>query len=1126
MTWKDVRATLIWMVLLALGGTIAGGYYVAQLLSRSDAIIERMLREKLAQEAPDWNINFDSLKFDASGFLELSDLKIRSRKSSVAVNLLEVPYVRVELDRQLMIDHQQVVIRKVLLREPHCVLFRDGAGHWNFQDGRLPQQKSGVSPEYVIEHAHVALGIQQVIGGPVTEMILKEVDLKLQPEAHRRYRSRGECVVDGMGGLALTGLFDANSGEWRLDGQTSGLRISDRVLQELAGAVPGGSDRLAQFGIKAEPQATEASPFRYTSGTQQNLPTEEPTSTPVPAVRADAQITFHLGQDRPNSPVDYLFQASIERGQLSKAVIPVPLYDLSAEIKISPNHVVIRNLSAANGESRLYVDGELKQEQGIWRKGFEIKATKLTMDERIRRYLPPNLLKTYDLVQPGGLFNLALGVQHDGLTNPHIECQFEALNCSARFAQLPYPVQQIQGQVRKEGNLYRVSLDGIAGEHPVSLKGYILPEGDLTDSKLTLTSTGLPIDQRLLTALDTPELDNARKTLESLELTGVADCTAEFIRRPGIDSRYLVRMETVVRDGAIRFKNFPIPLTGFSGKLVFDPLKRNAFVFTNMEARHGNAIVRAEGVFDKATSPGMLALQMELLNVPIDSDLRRATVMANPGLEKIWADYGLDGDIDVDRVEIGWIPGGKAVVSLFGMQWKNGRLKPKVLPYAWDDIAGALQWENNRLTIHSLHGYHGETTYVHIDGSTNGQSAYIETDVSSELNWHVHLDSLQLVNLSASEDLKQALPVSVRKVVQTLNISGPVNLQVGIDLKGWNRDNLVTAAWRDSYIMLPGNRLNTGLELTDVSGQVRLLEGSWNGHEASTEGYVDLNTVKVLGLPLNNIKGPFRVRGEDILVGSPGTGEESPFSRENPQRDKRLSAEIFGGRIGLQSHVLMSPDDVEQLQYRLEMKLEDAELAEFARYRGIQEQRLSGKVNGEVTMTGMGSNPANAIGEGWVNITPAQLFDLPVFAQMFSLIQFRKPEETAFNYGFGEFTLHDGLVDFSTINLRGESLNLGGLGYVGYAGPNNSKLALDFYTHGQRRILQPLTDRWMRIQVVGTVSNPVPLVQGRIPVLNDALEGFMRAVESGQPIQPPPLRRRSTPAPVPPTASTRTEVPR
>jgi hypothetical protein len=156
------------------------------------------------------------------------------------------------------------------------------------------------------------------------------------------------------------------------------------------------------------------------------------------------------------------------------------------------------------------------------------------------------------------------------------------------------------------------------------------------------------------------------------------------------------------------------------------------------------------------------------------------------------------------------------------------------------------------------------------------------------------------------------------------------------------------------------------------------------------------------------------------------------------------------------------------------------------------------------------------VGQGWVQIMPAALYELPVFAQMFSTLAGRPPQpgDAAFTYAYGDFEIHEGLFDFSKIELVGDALSLVGRGTVGYAGPRASELKLDFYSMMTNRVpfLGPLVsvlgDRWIRVEVYGTVSQPRAMIQPRIGLLDNLFSEFMQDTSAGR-------RRRTPPVPMP-----------
>ena len=150
-------------------------------------------------------------------------------------------------------------------------------------------------------------------------------------------------------------------------------------------------------------------------------------------------------------------------------------------------------------------------------------------------------------------------------------------------------------------------------------------------------------------------------------------------------------------------------------------------------------------------------------------------------------------------------------------------------------------------------------------------------------------------------------------------------------------------------------------------------------------------------------------------------------------------------------------------------------------------------------------------GKGWVQIVPAALYDPPVFAQVLSLLSARpaQPGDPAFKHAYGDFEIANGQFNFSKIKLAGDSLALGGVGTVGFAGQQYGRLNLDFLTkmsrQGFMRPLAPLGDDMIRVQVLGTVDRPIATVQPRIKFLDELFAPFMQA--------PAPPPRRDVPQP-------------
>jgi hypothetical protein len=135
--------------------------------------------------------------------------------------------------------------------------------------------------------------------------------------------------------------------------------------------------------------------------------------------------------------------------------------------------------------------------------------------------------------------------------------------------------------------------------------------------------------------------------------------------------------------------------------------------------------------------------------------------------------------------------------------------------------------------------------------------------------------------------------------------------------------------------------------------------------------------------------------------------------------------------------------------------------------------------------------------------------ELPAFAQMFAVMNFRPVGNTAFNYAYGDFDIKNGLLDFSRIELRGDALGLIGKGNVGFASGGLSQVNLTFDSRINNRlpvlgpIIQRFGNNWIRVKVTGPVNHPEANIQTRIGPLDEAFREFTEAIEKGQNRRPP-----------------------
>ncbi|MBL8849443.1 MAG: hypothetical protein JNG89_07155 [Planctomycetaceae bacterium] len=1115
---STIGKTVTWMLLIALAGAAGGGAYLWQLAQNSEQIIRGKLQQQLTDKVPDWDVSFETVSLDLSGAARLTNVTLRLRDREGP--LVHVPQLVAMLDRDLFQKNQLIRIERVSLHEPTVWISRDAAGNWNWQFFTPPPQSDAPCPEIEILGGTIVVHSERTRQLPETEFSCRSLHGRLIPSGHRRYSVRIETDVDHAGALAINGSIDLTKRSWQLIGDVAALDTQQGVLDVAAGLSPelrrqvtALSDRQTRGDWTMSPEDIEQLP-PFSIGNPVPIRTAAAStprsefSLPELGVQAQLDVHFKLQQAGAGAPLEYAVEATIHQGQIENAALPVPLYDLRGRIAATQEEVIIENVSAANGDSELHISGRLGRTADGWTKDLTVKAVNLKVDPSIRDYVHHEAArKMYDQIQPAGRFNLDVRVVHDGVSAPAITLnEFTALECSCLHEAFQYPIEKVTGSIRQEGPEFLLKLDGFAGTRPVHLEGSVRNPGPEMEARLDIHATDVPLDQRVLNALALEKYKKTRQALELLRLEGLANVAATLRRPAGAGQKFALELHVNVRNGVLDYMQFPYRITNLSGEIHYNPLDPASgpvWRFDKLQGIHANGqagpapvALTGRASYDQRQTPGELAVVVHAQGAPIDQDLHRACFTANPALNRIWEELNPAGMLDLD-VDLRWRPGSRVDVRLPSVRLSNGRITLRPIPIEWTNVEGSFSWQNGVATIGSTMAGDGGTLSAEHQGATlqiinqGPDTAIIEIEPHANLDWHVHLEDMQIRGLVCDAELRSRLPAGMAGVISALDPQGPIDTDLGIDLKGAN--DTVTASW-SQVVRLNGNRLTAGVVLERAIGNIEIIHGIWDGAFATVEGYIDLVSARALNMPLELVRGPFTVDGNLLTIGSPDWqipewrfAGPPRHTELNPYRGRELRVDRFyadpqhDGKLGLKAVALINPVEAEQTQYRAAVTMGDASLRAWAIDRRIAGQKLRGSVNGHVDFRGRGTSGRAIVGSGFMKISQAEIFELPVFAQMMPTLNFKRGNQTLFNEGFGEFRLHDGLVDFNAIELSGDAFQLVGRGKTEYTADSAGIVDLNFFTKADDQFLGGLTrvpiagslfDNWMHIHVTGTINNP------------------------------------------------------
>ncbi|MGE0375994.1 MAG: hypothetical protein AB7Q45_11320 [Planctomycetaceae bacterium] len=846
-------------------------------------------------------------------------------------------------------------------------------------------------------------------------------------------------------------------------------------------------------------------------------------SLPNLGLVANIALDFQLGSDGTQTIPDYRVAARVMDGQVTEPLFPVPLTRLEGELLLENDRIVIRQVSAAaaDGESQLFVDGEVRKQGDATMKSFKVRATNLWLDPQVRELLPPERQRLFDLINPSGRFTIA--ARYDSEAEKPLQLdQLTALDCTVRHGLFAYPVEHITGTIEQEEQQITLTLQGIAAGRPVKIDGAVQspgPHGEPGEIVVNVSVNRFPVDERLPAAIVSPQHQPTRAAIESLNLTGLADIRVQFAKRAA-DPRFQMKLDADVSQAALTYRGFPYRIEQLSGKVHYDPWDEPVWRFQELKGRHGPAVLNGEARYDLTRTPGELTITIDARNAPLDRDLQDATVTAESAMGRVWAELNPTGWIHLEGLDISWSPGTPPRVAIPLIRFDRGTVIPGGFPFRWDDVTAELSWRDGRADIRQASGRHNQTV-VEIQGDGETDPAFFGLS-DREFRWVLHLPVITVRDLDPGGEFAAALPADAAAVLRNLNPRGPVDADLWMEMRGWPNEQsseTVTGAWWFN-VELNQDRLFAGVELTDVTGRVEAVV-KWDDDRVLADGKIELEQARALDMTVTNIRGPFSVNGTELTVGSASVLRASPLKAPS---DEQLTAALYGGDLKVNSIARFDSHDAEQSTYQVHVDVDNADLRRWAEEWGAAAYNVSGTVNALMNLRGRGTSPRAIQGESCrVQITDARLGELPQMMQLLGqFTQLKQPDKTWFRYAYAEFSVQNGVFDFGPVSAQvpgdtrrmqfdGDMVRMVGRGTIPFAAGIDPRMNLVFESkfHERNRLMQnipfissiakSMSDNWVRAQVTGTPSRPSYSVITQVPLgnVNDALREIFTTVESG-----------------------------
>jgi hypothetical protein len=1168
---RVIRQMLVLVFLTAVGAAAAGVWYY----SRSDELLRTEILKLAQQRFPNAHVTLERASVDLTGRVWLSQFRVKLPNESRPA--LVIPEMVLHLDRTALIEQQRLLIHQVRLSQPALRLTRDLAGRWNWSQLKYqPGRDAPTLPDLELQSGHVTIETPATSAGlsalpadsslpaanesalsapssPTMQpswatITLTDLTTVLTPTSARSLAGQAQFRNSEWGSVSLRGetAIDGN-GPWSLDVSLPQVRIDSAWLQSLEPWLPNWKQHCQPWAAHVQRLLEQ---HRMLGDYADDRLTEPLTvESLLSAVTVTAATRLQLRHQPSAGSPQWRLQARLSDGKLNHRLFPVPLSDIQADVTVDGDRLLIQRVQAEHGDSRL--TGNFDRTRGQqW--ALSLSAEKFPLTDPLIQRLPSGLRRIVQSLALSGLVSGRVDM-HQSVHGPLTHTLSAQMSQgTARYDRFPYPVSDITGQLTWRDQIVEIEAQGLARGVPAHLTGTIQRPGPAASAQLFIRSDHLVVDETFRQACPAP----LAQTLTSLRLEGMGDVRVRLTRAAGEGQRYVPEVSARLTTGRMNFVGFPYPLTELQGYVWWSGERVRLH---DWKALHeGTVIECAEALWQKpAEQPGRLDLPLKVTNGLCDRALYAAVPQS---LKSVWDQLGLQGEFDLEA-QMHWTPGQVPNIIIPRFSLSKGALLIRDFPWPLTNVSGEFAYEDELLTIQQFQGQHQDTL---VGGSGRTRCG---------VPWQVEFDRLHVDDLEVTSQLRRALPALLRSAIDTLNPTGRFSTDGPVVITGpRSATEPLTASWKQD-VVLAGCGLNAGLRLDDLRGRIRL-DGNWDGQYVDLTSRVDIDSLRLLGDhvitqvagPLRLYRGELRV-GEAVLrgvvgesfiepVGASGvdrllaandaaltavtgprqndpssdpeddrpdtsspTDNRSPANNQSdePRRNRlnhRLSGQAYGGEVRLDAFVELLTEP----RYQAQLQLIGANLEGYARRHLPGQSNVRGLMNGWFDLRGRGTAARDLEGEGQLQISPAAMYELPVFLQIFQLPQLAPINRTAFNYANFFFTVADARYQFQSIDLIGNTVSLRGRGTVGF----DTMVDLSFFTMQPRNnvrlpvfreiagVVGMATQGWLAIEVRGPLRAPVARVVP-FPALDGALQQFLEVLD-GRALRPPPLR---TPVPRP-----------
>ena len=808
----------------------------------------------------------------------------------------------------------------------------------------------------------------------------------------------------------------------------------------------------------------------------------------------DTEVNAQLG----NHPPRFSARTAIHDGQFQNPRSPIPVRQIQGLVTANQEAVTIETCQATWGDARIRLHSEDPFSLSTRDGAVSLSATNLMLDQRVASVIPRELLTVWNKFEPRGMIDIDRALLR--LTNGKLQTEADVTckGMNLRYEKFPYPIKDMTGTfVVRGGRAKSELMSGWVGGRLLNCLFDVPIDAARPSEKVFSCALDGPIaiDSELLQSLsprgaETTKLESFIRSLHPLGSVHLRHATFRTDRRGGKHQT----IELAVSDGSLRFENFPYPLYNVHGEIQVSDGEVSLVDFQGSNS-NGAAIscggryqipgYSAEWSTDRASSLAgeagrMLELSFSGSRVALDEALRSS--LPQPS-QQTWDTLRPSGVLDSLEIDLSIDAPGKTLgLELSARQFESQtlgndaiRLHPASMPYRLDIVDGAVRFQRGEVFIDSVRAEHGRST-VSADGGCrrlpNGQ-------------WLLALNIHNGSRLIPDSELINALPREMRGAMRGLNLRGPVGFSGLSETLLSNQDHPQPSFIWDLDLQLEGNRIGDVGPVHSLRGELSI-RGDRNVNGLRAEGEVRIDSMHVNDLQLTQIRGPYRMKDDRLMLGQNVSAEQTV---------RPIEGRLFDGAILTNGNVKLSDGS-----FDVALAVRDAKVPVLLADLGYANSELSGTLNGTMAMEGILGTTDLLSGNGRATVDDANLYELPVLVQLLNVLSISPSEDHAFTNADVQYKLIEDQVVFDELNLWGSLIALHGSGTL----DRRHEVDLSFNTRVSprntfRRLFRPLGDQrytlWT-VEVNGPLSD-LNIERRALDAVGQTLERLFPGMNTG-----------------------------